>query len=118
MIPPVYALLTANMGVTSLISTRIYPFGEAPQGVTYPYVTFKVITGDPQNTQDKPPQVDNLGTQIDIWAATGDTCLTVARAVRDALEPTAHMTSISDMDRDLETKSFRYRLDFDFFTFR
>lgn len=118
MMPPVYQLLQADSAVTTLVGDRVYPFGEAPEGVIYPYATYGVITGTPENTFDKPPVVDRLGTQIDIWALTAKSCLDAAEAIRDALENSAHMISISNMDRDTETKSFRYRLEFDFFTNR
>lgn len=118
MIPPVFSLLTNDTTVAGLVGTRIYPYAEAPQGVQYPYITYGVITGQPANTLSGVPLVDDLSTQIDIWAKTGAECLALARAARDALETAAHMVNITNMDRDSETKSFRYRLDFDFFTFR
>lgn len=118
MMPPVFSLLKNNPTVFGIVAKRIYPWGEAPQTVAYPYITYGVVNGQPQNTMDKVPQIDNLGTQIDIWAETGRECRELAEAVRDALETSAHMISITNMDRDLETKSYRYRLEFDFFTAR
>jgi len=121
MIPDIFPILAAASGVTALVGTnpvRVFPFAEAPQSSTLPYVTWAVFSGDPQNAMDSVPQVDVLGAQIDVWGATATSTLDVAAAVRDALEPHAHMVGIGNMSRDSETKTYRIRLDFDFFTER
>lgn len=121
MIPDIFQAVSGNSGLTSLIGSapvRFFPFGEAPEKTVYPYATYSVVNGLPQNTMDGPPQIDDLGTQIDVWAETADSCLDVAEALRDALEPLGHMTSIGNMERDPDTKSYRIRMDFDFFTER
>lgn len=118
MIPNIFPILSGSVPVTALVGSnpvRIFPFEEATEGVTYPYVTWTVITGTPANTLDKLPVIDYLSTQVDIWGKTSASALDVAAAVRDAIEPHAHMVGLGSMERDLETKSYRVRLDFDFF---
>lgn len=121
MIPNVFPILNADTDVKDLLGDdplRVFPWGEAPKDVALPYATYGVFNGNPQNMLDRVPQVDVLGTQIDIWAETASEVIECAEAIRDALEPHAHMTSIDNATRDEETKLFRSRLDFDFFTNR
>lgn len=121
MIPGLFQILSAAPAVTALLGSnpvRVYPFGQAPQLSEYPYATYTVFSGDPQNMMDKTPDFDNLGTTVDVWAKTAASAQAVAVAVRDAVEPHAHMVRIGNMTRDPETNSYRVSLDFDFFTER
>lgn len=118
---PVFKILFDDADAKLLLGDnpmRVTPWDEAPQNIDKPYVTYTLFNGDPQNTMNTVPKVDNLGTQVDVWAPTGAECLAVAKVVRDALEPHGHMTSISNTQKDLATKLYRLRMDFDFFTFR
>jgi len=121
MIPPIFNILSDNQTLTNLIGNspvRAFPFGEAPPNVEYPYITWHVFSGLPENTLDRAPLLDVLSTQVDVWAKTLSSCLDVASLVRDALEPHAHMTGIGSQERDTDTRNYRVRLDFDFFTER
>jgi hypothetical protein len=121
MIPRIFPIIKNSSACTALLGTnpvRFFPFGEAPEKSAYPYATYFVPTGEPQNQLSSTPDMDRLTTQIDIWAKSGESALGVATALRDALEPHGHMISINDMGRDSRTESYRYRLDFDFFTTR
>ncbi len=123
MIPDIYDLLFNTPGMTALLGTgtppdlfRVFPFDEAPQDTTKPYVTYTVYNGVPENHLNEVPKIDDLGTQVDVWAEKGRDCINLAKAVRDAIEPKNHMTSIGNMFKDPETKLYRIRMDFDFFT--
>jgi len=119
--PKIYPIIAASPLVTELIGTnpvRFFPWGEAPQGTDHPYVTYGTSDASPENYMDRTPDVDSIGTQIDVWGKTGDECLEVAYAVRDALEPHAHMTRFGNAARDPVTKSYRIILQFDVFVFR
>ena len=121
MIPEIFTILSNNSTVTAILGinpVRVFPWGEAPQGVEYPYATYGVYSGSPENSMDRVPELDMLGTQVDVWAKTGNDCIQAAKAIRDAIEPTNHMISMSNMERDRETKSYRIRMDFDMYTFR
>lgn len=118
MIPPVFTILNASSAVKALLGSsplRVFPWGEAPQGSTVPYATYLAHTSIPENTQGDTPDLDVMSTQIDIWASSVSSCVSVAEAVRDALEPYAHMTSFSSMPPDEDTELYRQRMDFDFF---
>ena len=118
MIPPVFTILNASSAVKALLGAtplRVFPWGEAPQMTREPYVTYIVFNGTPENTQGDAPDMDVLSTQIDVWADSVSSCVSVAEAVRDALEPYAHMTGFSSDSSEEETGLFRQRMDFDFF---
>ena len=118
MLPPVYALLTADAPTTALVGTRIYRHGTAPQNVVAPYVTWFLVSGTPENELTALPRVDRLEVQVDCWSnntGTGDAQVeALATAVRDALEPVAHMTGIIANEQDFETRRYRLGLQFTF----
>lgn len=61
MYPPIFTLLSAAAGVTSIIGSspcRAYPFGNAPDGVTKPYITWQNIGGSPENYLKDAPNID------------------------------------------------------------
>lgn len=118
MLPPVYALLTADAPTTALVGTRIYRHGSAPQNVVAPYITWSLVSGTPENELSALPRVDRLEVQVDCWSnntGTGDAQVeALATAVRDALEPYAHMTAIVANEQDFETRRYRLGLQFTF----
>ncbi len=90
---------------------RLYPCGEAPQGVVSPYATWVVISGSPGNYLGDRPDVDGYTVQIDVWGDTDASVTDVARALRDALEPAAYVVSWRGTGRDKETKRYRFSFD-------
>ncbi len=118
---PVFALLNASSPVKALLGTsplRAWPFGDAPEEGERPYATWSVLTGLPQNRMDSAPDTDAHTVQVDIWAETAASCRACYAAVRDALEPAGHMTNFALAERDQDTKLYRARMEFDFFTAR
>lgn len=121
MLPPVFTLLAASVPVTALVGSapvRVFPAGQAPEKTPLPYCTWVLVAGIPQNQLGEAPLVDQLPVQIDVWAATYDAALDVAAAVRDTLEPHAHMTNVALPGRDPDTRNYRVTMQFDFFTER
>lgn len=122
MLPSVYAILTADAAVSALVGTRIYRHGEAPQKVAGPYVTWFLVSGTPENELSARPRVDRLEVQVDCWSANtggGDAGVeALAVAVRDALEPVAHMTGIIANEQDFETRRYRLGMQFTFWLSR
>lgn len=118
MTPSVFPLLKLSSVVTALLGDpilRVFPWGGAPEDVLRPYATYSVYNGVPENYMGQTPDIDNLGTQIDVWAETSSSCQDCAIVIRDALEPHAHLLSFSGNERDEETGLYRFRMDFDFF---
>jgi len=117
MLPPVFPALKASASVRAIVGTspaRIYRHGAAPQGLTLPYITWTLVSSVPENNLSDLPPTDRQTVQIDCWHQNSDDIDTLATAVRDAIEPIAHMTSTLLDEQEPETKLYRIGLQFDF----
>ena len=115
MLPPVFQTLKASTAVKSIVGTnppRIYRHGSAPQDTSNPYITWFALPA-PENTLSEAPLVDRVAVQIDCWHQTDAGVESLAVAVRDAIEPHAHMTATLADLREPETKLYRIALQFD-----
>lgn len=113
-IPSVRALLRGPDGVT-----RFYLFGQAPQNPIYPYAVWRLVGGQPDNFLGEIPDTDNYSVQIDIYSKDtqgANPARSVAKALRDALEPVSYITRWGGESRDPETKSYTVTFDVDFWT--
>ena len=93
MFPPVFQTLKAAQAVKDIVGTnppRIFRHGRAPQDNTRPYVTWLVF-GTPENQLSGTPPVDRVSVQVDAWHQTDAGVVLLAEAIRDAIEPHAHM---------------------------
>ncbi len=114
MFPPIFQVAAADPGVTAVLGTspvRLFPFGEAPEGVTLPYAAWQLVSGSPENYLAGRPDIDGFTLQIDVYAATGSSARAVGKALRDAIELNAYIVRWGGESRDNETN--RYRLSFD-----
>jgi hypothetical protein len=114
MAAPIFKVCAAAPAVTALLGvspTRIYPFGEAPQGVTKPYAVWQVISGSPINYISGRPDTDRYGLQVDVYADTGAAAEQVATAIRRAIELQANVTGFNLDGRDPTTKNYRKSFD-------
>lgn len=121
MYPPVYKVCAASEAVKALIGSnpvRLYPFGMAPQGVQLPYVVWQSITGFPQNYINQTPDIDKFSIQVDVYAKTETSARDVAKALRDVIEPVAHITSWRGESTDPDTLHKRFSFDIDWFVKR
>lgn len=112
--PPIFETCSVVPAVTDLIGTspvRLFPFGEADQGTALPYVAWQTVNGSPENYIDKTPDMDSYIIQIDVYAGDGDSARAVAKALRDAIEPHAHVVSWRGESRDPTTRNYRYSFD-------
>lgn len=117
--PPVFTLAKADAGVTAVLGTnptRLYGFGEAPQGVDVPYATWQLTIGTPENYVNQTPDMDSMSVQVDVYGDTSASVLSVATALRNAYEPHAHVTLFQSWPRDPETNRLRYTLQVEFLT--
>lgn len=119
MLPPFLPVLKATGAVTSLLGSnplRVYGFGRARQNEPLPYAVFQTATGLPENYLGQVPDMDSMTMQFDVYAATTDSALTVAEALRDALEPIAYVTAWRGESKDPDTSHYRFSFDVDFMT--
>ena len=114
MLPPIYSTLRNSATIISLVNTRIFRHGYAPQESTVPYITWSLIYSPPYNTLSEIPQADLNGVQIDCWSDTDAGVEALAVAVRDAMEPHSHMTNVYADGREPDTKLYRIGMQFDF----
>jgi hypothetical protein len=115
MLPAIRTLLAADPAVTALVGTnpvRVYRHGSAPQGVVRPYVTWSVAGGAPENGFDG-ASCDDFRVQVDCWSDTDAGVESLATAVRDAIEPAAHLVAYVADERDATTQRFRISFAFD-----
>jgi hypothetical protein len=121
MLPPVFQTLKASNDVKNIVGTnppRIYRHGSAPQDTSKPYITWFLVGGSPENNLSGTPSTDRQVVQVDCWHQTDAGVETLATAVRDAIEPHAHMTGSPIDGREPETKLYRMGLQFDWFNDR
>ena len=115
--PNIFALLNASNSVKALLGAsplRVFPWGRAPQNVQKPYAVYAVYSATPENYLGSPPDIDNKGTQVNIYAETSASLEACFDAIRNALEPHAHMTNFASPDREAETNLYSARMEFDF----
>lgn len=97
---------------------RIYGSGMAPQGTPAPYITWFTVIDNPYDQLSGPPDADNGTVQIDCWTGPDDSqetvCISLARAVRDALDAAGIANRIIVHTRETDTKLFRIGLQADF----
>lgn len=111
------AALKGDTTVASYLGTaplRVYPFGDAPDALTYPLATWQTVTGTPENNLSETPPIDRIGVQIDVYAATAGECWEISAAIRDVLETIGHMTYFGNTERAPDVRKYRQTLSFDF----
>lgn len=121
MYPPVFTLVSPDFDVRAKFGSapiRVWPFADAPDGAELPYAAWQTVSGGPENYISNPPDMDHFLVQFDVYAATATEAREGAEALRDALEPHAHITAWRGESRDKETKNFRYSFDVNFLTAR
>lgn len=122
MYPPIYPAVAASPACVALLKSgtgpiRFYQFGineEQPQ--TYPYAVWQRVGGVPENYLGQTPDIDTFAVQVDVYAKSADQARTVATALRDAIEPVAHITGWFGESRDPDTKNYRFTFQTDWWT--
>lgn len=118
MTPPIFATCMADTTVTDIFDDRLYSFGQAPQNVTKPYAVWQMVSGAPENYITGTPDVDQYSVQVDVYAQTAPEAREGAQALRDAIEPVAHVVGWRGESREPETQLYRYSFDVDWFVAR
>lgn len=114
MFAPIFSVCAADSAVKVALGaspTRLYPFGMAPQGVALPYAVWQTIGGAPENYIGDLPDLDSYALQVDVYAITETDARNAAKALRDAIEPHAHITRWSGESTDPDTLNKRYSFD-------
>lgn len=126
MIPPIFSTVDVSP-VRALLKDgkdelRFYSFGRAPQNVKKPYAVWRQVYGQPENYLSNIPDMDLYGTQIDIYADPtpqgAKQARQIAEALRNAIEPVAHITAWRGESRDPDTNNYVFSFDVDWHTSR
>lgn len=119
MSPPIFQVCATDTTVVSLLSQgptiRLYPFGDAPQGDPAPYAVWQIVYGSPENYLGNVPDIDSYGIQVDVYAETASEAREVTEAIKDAVEPLAHVVSWNGEMRDPVTGLYRVSFTIDWF---
>lgn len=116
MAAPIFEVCSADPAVTALLGvapTRLFPFGEAPEGVAKPYAVWQLVTGSPENYLAGRPDIDDYTLQVDVYAETGAAARAVTKAISHAVELKANIARWGDESKDTETKLYRSSFDID-----
>lgn len=119
MYPPIFSVCAAAPAVRATLGvtpTRLYPFGEAPEGVTDAYAVWQSIGGAPENFLGNRPDMDRFAVQVDVYGREVVDVRAAAAALRDAIEPHAHITRWGGERKDAATGRYRLSFDVDWFT--
>lgn len=121
MFPPIFPVCRASPEVTALLGSdpmRLWPFGEGEQGGERPYAVWQIISGAPENYLTNTPDTDRFGVQVDVYAREVDDAREVARAIRNAIEPHAHIMAWRGESREPDTRLYRISFDVSWFVQR
>ncbi len=131
MFPPIFSIAADDNSVKALLGpgttgnpVRFWAFGDAPRDENgrpahgTPYAVWQIVTGSPENYLDKTPDIDGYGVQIDSYGESMSVAREVAQALRDCLEPHAHITSWNGEFRDFPTGLYRVTYTMAFLTQR
>ncbi|AWY43857.1 DUF3168 domain-containing protein [Pseudomonas putida] len=113
---PIFSVCAADPGVTAVLGavpTRLYPFGEAPEGVAKPYAVWQLLTGAPENYLSGRPDIDGYTLQVDVYAASAGDARAVTQAISHAIELKANVTRWGGETKDNATKLCRSSFDID-----
>lgn len=121
MIPPIVDLAKENPALVALLGAnpfRFYAFGDAGDGPVYPYVTYQVVSGLPDNYLAGRPDSDSWVLQVDCWAKSESEVVSIAAGIRDAVELDSYITNWGGSNRDPVTRNYRFNFTVEFITDR
>lgn len=118
MYPPIFEICSVHPDVQTNIGNRLYAFGEAREGTAKPYAVWQTLTGIPTNSLSDIPDTDSWSIQVDVYALTPQQARDAAEALRNAIEPYAHITSWDGDGKDDDTNLYRFIFSVDWWASR
>lgn len=113
-IAPIFSVCSANSAFKAVFGTnpvRLYPAGQAPQGVALPYATWQVISGEPLNYLADVATDDDYRLQVTVYGANYDAAFNGANTLVHAIEEHAYVLSYNDDGVDTQTQHSFFSLD-------
>ncbi|HRN97683.1 MAG TPA: DUF3168 domain-containing protein [Candidatus Saccharibacteria bacterium] len=114
MIPSIFPLIAADQACKNTLGSspvRFFQFGFADQNTAYPYAVWQQVGGEPENYLGNLPDTDTYTLQLDVYGKSSSSVIAAATALRDAIEPRAHVVSWRGQTRESETKDYRVSFD-------
>ncbi|MCP5017108.1 MAG: DUF3168 domain-containing protein [Ketobacter sp.] len=93
----IYSHLSTKSSITALVSDRIYP-QIAPNSAEYPFITYNIVTEDHDHSMGGATGLANLILQLDVWASTVPTQVSLSEALRNALDGFKGLMGSEDLD--------------------
>ncbi|MFY9326490.1 MAG: DUF3168 domain-containing protein [Georgfuchsia sp.] len=107
----IYSILSANAGVTALVSLRIYP-DLVPEEKATPYIGFERVSTDPINTIHGTTIAEDVGMVVACWADTRLAAEGLADAVKTAMQAAGHLYTARGAEMDESTGRLAATLDY------
>jgi hypothetical protein len=108
---PVFGWLNIA-AINAFVGTRIYPFGDAPQDPTAPYITYLVVSSVSQNYHGETPNTDNQRVQIDIWSRDQQETLDIGTEVQTAMDARGYQSLMIGPRKEPDTQIYRLQFDY------
>lgn len=81
----IYAVVASDANLVGLVGTRVYP-EEAPNTVTYPYITFSKVNTQPTRVKNIVSPLDMVKVTFFVYSNNYDTSENVAIALRNKFD--------------------------------
>jgi hypothetical protein len=117
MFPNLKELFLNDAATASLLGNpiRVYGKGEAPAGVTNPYVTWQSIASVPEDNLSEITDIDNFSIQVDCFSKTETEVNALGQSVRNALSTVCQNVAVILDSRETETKLYRVAFQANYF---
>lgn len=110
----IYSALSGFSGLSSLVSSRIYPI-KAPQSPTYPMVVYKRISNNELNDLSGSSGIGNSRFQFSVYAETYSALVGVADQINLAMAASSiNHVLISRIDLDFDDVADKYSIAIDY----
>lgn len=80
-----FSYLSGRTEITDIVSTRIYAT-VAPSSTTYPYITFQILSNQPEHHMGGSSAITLVRVQLDAWATLVSQQQSISEALRDKLD--------------------------------
>lgn len=95
----IFAQLYTHTGLSEIIAGRVYPV-ILPQGVTFPAITYQVISDVPESDLDGDSELRNLRVQVNCWSEGYAECKNISAQIRAAMDSAVGFSAIRSGGRD------------------
>ena len=80
-----FSYLSTKASVIAVVGTKIFP-EVAPESALYPFITYQVLGDTPEHHMTSAAGLTNVSMQIDVWADTFASSVTISEVIRNALD--------------------------------